>query len=63
NHKSALEHPDFIISYIHAEVAAGRYYSGPFSPDRLERIIGFFRTSPLGVIPKPGSSKFRLIQD
>jgi hypothetical protein len=62
NHKSALDHPDFIISYIHAEVSAGRY-SGPFSPDRLERIIGHFRTSPLGVIPKPGTSKFRLIQD
>lgn len=62
NHKSALDHPEFIMSYIHAEVAAGRY-TGPFSPDRLERIIGFFRTSPLGVIPKPGSTKFRLIQD
>jgi hypothetical protein len=45
NHKSALEHPDFIISYIHAEVAVGRY-SGPFAPDRLEHIIGFFHTSP-----------------
>lgn len=62
NHNSALDHLAFILSYIRAELAAGRY-TGPFSPDRLEHLIGFFRTGPLGVIPKPGSSKFRLIQD
>lgn len=62
NHKSALEHPKFIISYIHSEVAAGRY-SRPFSPDHLKCIIGYFRTSPLGVIPKLGTFKFCLIQD
>lgn len=62
NHRSAVDQPDFIMSYIHSEVSARRY-TGPFSPDRLERLIGCFRTSPLGVIPKPGSSKFRLIQD
>jgi hypothetical protein len=48
NHKSALERLEFIISYIHSEVAAG-CYSGPFSPDHLERIIDYFRTSPLSV--------------
>ena len=62
NHKSALDHIDFLLEYINSEVREGRY-SGPFSPSRLEHIIGPFRTSPLGVIPKPGSSKFRLIQD
>ena len=62
NHKSALDHEDFLLDYINSEVREGRY-TGPFSPSRLESIIGPFRTSPLGVIPKPGSSKFRLIQD
>ncbi|KAG2157554.1 hypothetical protein DEU56DRAFT_699139, partial [Suillus clintonianus] len=62
NHQSAGDHPDFIASYIQSELAKGRY-TGPFSPDRLEQIIGFFCTGPLGVIPKPGSSKFHLVQD
>ena len=62
NHNSALKNIDFLLDYIDTEVREHRY-SGPFSPSRLERIIGPFRTSPLGVIPKPGSSKFRLIQD
>jgi hypothetical protein len=62
NHQSAVDHPDFILDYIRAETRAGRY-TGPFSPDRLERLIGPFRTGPLGVVPKPGSAKLRLIQD
>jgi hypothetical protein len=48
--------------YIAAEQAAGRY-SEAFPPSNLERIIGPFCTSPLGLVPKPGSSKFRMIQD
>ena len=62
NHNSALKNIDFLLDYIDTEVRKHRY-SGPFSPSHLERIIGPFCTSPLGVIPKPGSSKFRLIQD
>lgn len=62
NHRSAFDHSDFILDYVESELAVGRY-SGPFSPSDLEALIGPFRTSPLGVIPKPGSSKFRLIQD
>lgn len=58
----ALEHSDFIASYIQSELQA-RHYSGPFLPDRLEALIGPFRTAPLGVVPKPGSSKFYLVQD
>ncbi|KAI0073628.1 hypothetical protein K474DRAFT_1582326, partial [Panus rudis PR-1116 ss-1] len=52
----------FIDSYIASEQAAGRYSEG-FDPSALEAIIGPFRTSPLGLVPKPHSDKFRLIQD
>ncbi|PSR80887.1 hypothetical protein PHLCEN_2v6596 [Hermanssonia centrifuga] len=62
NHSSTELAPDFIDSYILQEQAAGRY-SQAFNPDNLEGIIGAFRTSPLGLVPKPGSSKFCLIQD
>ena len=62
NHHSALEHLDFILDYISSELAENRYL-GPFSPSDLEALIGPCHSSPLGVIPKPGSAKFRLIQD
>lgn len=45
-----------------SEEAAGRY-SRAFEPFELEALIGPFRTSPLGLVPKPGTSKVRLIQD
>ncbi|KAJ3560708.1 hypothetical protein NP233_g10660 [Leucocoprinus birnbaumii] len=54
--------PDFISTYIQSEEAAGRY-SRAFLPEELEKLIGPFRTSPIGLVPKPGSSKFRMIQD
>jgi hypothetical protein len=62
NHSSALTHPQAILSYIHTELSLGRY-TGPFSWSKLEQSIGPFRTSPLGVIPKPGTNNFRLVQD
>lgn len=62
NHKSALDHPEVIDMYIEAEQKAGRYSRG-FSPAELELLIGPFATAPLGVVPKPNSSKFRIIQD
>lgn len=62
NHTSSLTHPQAILSYIHSELSLGRY-TGPFSRSKLEQLIGPFRTSPLGVIPKPGTDKFRLVQD
>ena len=44
-------------------LSLGRY-SGPFSPSRLEFLIGPFRTSPLGTVPKShGSTKRRIVQD
>ncbi len=54
--------PDFIDSYIAEEQAAGRYSEG-FDPSDLESIIGCFRTAPLGLVPKPNSTKMRLVQD
>lgn len=62
NHLSSKLDPGFISSYIAAEEAAGRY-SPSFLPDELEALIGPFRTSPIGLVPKPNSSKLRMIQD
>ena len=62
NHSSAIQHPQAILTYIRNELSCGRY-TGPFSPGRLEKLIGPFRTSPLGVIPKPTPGEFRLVQD
>ncbi|KAG1855040.1 hypothetical protein C8R48DRAFT_609490, partial [Suillus tomentosus] len=62
NHASSQLNPSFIDSYITSEQAAGRYSRG-YAPNELEQIIGPFISSPLGLVPKPHSSKFRLIQD
>ena len=62
NHASSLLDTQFIDSYILEEQAAGRY-SHPFLPAELESVIGPFRTLPLGLVPKPHSDKYRLIQD
>ncbi|KAG1865646.1 hypothetical protein C8R48DRAFT_539589, partial [Suillus tomentosus] len=62
NHTSSLLNPSVIDNYIISEQAAGRYSMG-YNPADLERLIGPFRTSPLGLVPKPHSNKFRLVQD
>lgn len=63
NHNSALLYPDHVLSHIHNELSLRRY-SGPFSRSRLESLIGPFRTSPLGTVPKSfGSSERRIVQD
>ena len=62
NHSSSLIDPSFISTYI-AEEQAARRYSQAFSPSELEHIIGPFRTSPLGLVPKPHSDRLRMIQD
>ena len=63
NHNSALLYPDHVTSHIQNELSLGRY-SGPFSKSRLEFLIGPFRTSPLGTVPKtPGSTERRIVQD
>jgi hypothetical protein len=51
------------MSHIHKELSLRRY-SGPFSRSRLEFLIGPFRTSPLGTVPKShDSSDRRIVQD
>ena len=63
NHNSALLFPDHVLSHIHKELSLRRY-SGPFSRSRLELLIGPFRTSPLGTVPKAiDSTDRRIIQD
>ena len=51
NHNSALLFPDHVLSHIQKELSLGRY-SSPFSRSDLESLIGPFRTSPLGTVPK-----------
>ena len=62
NHSTCRQAPEFISEYIASEQRAGRY-SRAYSPDELEKVIGPFWTSPLGLVPKPHSNKFRMIQD
>lgn len=62
NHQSALSQPQAVSLHITKELQLGRY-SGPFSSHDLFLNIGHFRTAPLGVVPKPNSTSFRIIQD
>lgn len=62
NHNSALDHPEVILQHINKELSCRRY-SGPFSKSQLEYLIGPFRTSPLGMVPKTEPNEFRVIQD
>jgi len=61
NHSSALLFPDHVLSHIHNELSHRRY-SGPFSRSRLEFLIGPFRSSPLGSVPKSFDSPERSIR-
>ena len=62
NHSSSQLDPDFITAYIFGEQEAG-CYSEAFQPEDLEQLIGPFCTSPLGLVPKPHTDTFRMIQD
>ena len=62
NHKSALENSAAVESHISKELRLNRY-SGPFSASQLQELIDNFRTAPLGVVPKPNTFAFRVIQD
>ena len=63
NHNSANSYPTHVMSHIHDELQHHRYTS-PFSRSRLEYLISHFCTSPLGTVPKVGSSsEQRVIQD
>ena len=45
-----------------SEQLAGHYSKG-FTPEKLEQLIGPFRTSPLGLVLKPNADTFQMIQD
>ena len=63
NHNSALSYPTHVSSHIRKELSLCRY-TGPFSRSRLEYLIGPFRTSPLGTVPKShDSTERRIVQD
>ncbi|KAG1891933.1 uncharacterized protein F5891DRAFT_1197230 [Suillus fuscotomentosus] len=62
NHTSSQLDPSFIDLYIASEQATGCYSQG-YTPHELELLIGPFQSLPLGLVPKPHSSKFRLVQD
>ena len=62
NNSSSNLDPAFIDSYILSEQLANRY-SQAYSPSALESLIGPFCTSLLGLVPKPHSTIFRMIQD
>jgi hypothetical protein len=63
NHKSATLFPDHVLSHIQKELHLGRY-TGPFSRSALELLIGPFRSSPLGTVPKsPYTTDRRVVQD
>ena len=63
NHSSATLRPTIIYSHIAKELSLRRY-TGPFSQSKLEQLIGPFRTSPLGLVLKPGTmDNYRLVQD
>ncbi|CEL52825.1 Zn_clus Fungal Zn(2)-Cys(6) binuclear cluster domain [Rhizoctonia solani AG-1 IB] len=62
NHKSSIDHAEFVDKAIQKEIQEGRY-SGPFTPHDLEAMIGPFRSAPLGVVAKSKPGEFRIVQD
>ncbi|KAL5487503.1 hypothetical protein ACEPAI_5611 [Sanghuangporus weigelae] len=62
NSASLYEHQGVFDSIVSAEFAAGRYF-GPFTRSELEAHIGPFQSSPLSLVAKPSSDKFRLVQN
>ncbi|OBZ73599.1 hypothetical protein A0H81_06082 [Grifola frondosa] len=54
-------------SHLHRRLHCGGTRSGVLFPGirarRVRSSYRFFRTSPLGLVPKPGSDKLRLVQD
>ncbi len=64
NHKAGIQHIDFIEQYIQEQVDLG-HMTGPYERARVEQMLGSpFRSSPLAVTEKPGStSGWRLVQN
>jgi hypothetical protein len=54
--------PSEFASIIDKEYARGRHI-GPLSQRQVEDLIGPFQSSPLSLVPKPGKSTLRLVQN
>jgi len=62
NLPSANIQPEYISNLIAEEVAAGRM-DGPYTIEQAHAIYhGHFRTCPLGLVEKPGSTALRMIR-
>ncbi|KAE8191120.1 hypothetical protein CF335_g6174 [Tilletia laevis] len=61
NHLSARSQPDAVDKVVEKETEKGRW-RGPLSRTEVERLVGPFQTSPLGIIPK-ANGDVRLVQD
>ncbi|KDQ18961.1 hypothetical protein BOTBODRAFT_91579, partial [Botryobasidium botryosum FD-172 SS1] len=60
---ATVESRNVFADVINKEFAKGRYL-GPFSKAEVEHEIGYFQTSLLSLVPKPGKpGKFRLVQN
>lgn len=58
----AREDRAVVEKYVEEELALGRY-DGPFTRLELEEQLGYFQSSPFGVVPKPNSNKKRIVQN
>ena len=58
NHPSSQEHPGIIADHLREELRQERVV-GPIHPSLVNQV----HTSPIGLVPKPHSSKWRLIVD
>ena len=71
NRKSATDHAEFVNNYFTSEAGVG-HITGPYTHDQVREIFksngGFFRTSPIGVVPKPRKpgqlqDQYRMVMD
>ena len=58
NHPSAVQHPEVVHDHLQVEVARGSLV-GPLAPS----LAALVHTSPIGLVPKPHSDRWRLIVD
>lgn len=61
NHPSIDLAPDELLADMHAEITLGRR-TGPYSQSDIDK-LPYYRVNPLGLVPKPRSTKYRLIHD
>jgi hypothetical protein len=64
NHPSAnAPHAQEVIDAEIISELVKRRMAGPFSRDQIQSFLPFFRNSPMAVVPKPNSTKWRVIDD